>query len=229
MYLKSSISASCSGCSPHHPWLLPDRASSPSVQPLLPASCLLLVPLVSVLTFCRQGQEYRGVSECTIRSWRRSLPSLDFTAMSLGLFLQLAGRSDLWLPLLFSASSFPMSPRQICFSCSLLKGCSAMTAGGSDHRLGSGRGKVNSEWPSTSHALLLQEHQDWARCNLLLLAWDTSASPRGRKAQQEPNREMRENMKWHLPCTKHQAKSPCHANETFLSLLPFEDPKALFL
>lgn len=167
------------------------------------------------------GRERGGVSECTIRSWRRLLWSLDFTAMSLGLFLQLAGQSDLWLPLLISVGSFPMSPRQICFSYGVLKGCSAIAAaygaGCSDLRLGSGRGKVNSEWPSTYRVLLLQQHQDWARCNLLLLTWDTCDSPRGGRAQQVPNmRDMKEDMKWHLPCTEHKAKSPCPANETFL-------------
>lgn len=103
-------------------------------------------------------RERRGVSECTIRSWRRLLPSLDFIAVSLGLFLQLAGQSDLWLPLLISVGSFPMSPRQICFSCGLLKGCSAMAAasgaGGSDLSLGSARGKVDAEWPRAHHVLL---------------------------------------------------------------------------
>lgn len=133
---------------PHHPWPLPDRASSPSVQPLLPALFLLLLPCVSVLAFCRSA----GVSECTIRSWRRLLPSLDFIAMSLGLFLQLAGQCDLWLPLLISVGSFPMSPRQICFSCGLLKGCSAMAAacgaGGSDLSLGAGRGRWMLDGPA---------------------------------------------------------------------------------
>jgi len=33
--------------------------------------------------------------------------ALDFTVVSLGLVLQLAGQSDLWLPLLISAVSFP--------------------------------------------------------------------------------------------------------------------------
>jgi len=70
--------------------------------------------------------------------------------LSLGLFLQLAGQSDLWLPLLISAGSFPMSPHQICFFCGLLKGCSAIVAtadraGGSDPRLENGGGKEAEE------------------------------------------------------------------------------------
>lgn len=83
-----------------------------------PAGCLTS----SMLASRRQQAGVLRGKRCAIRSGRRLLPSLDFIAMSLGLFLQLAGQSDLWLPLLISVGFFPRSPRQICFSCGLFKG-----------------------------------------------------------------------------------------------------------
>lgn len=145
MYLKSSISTACGGCPPITVGLCQAEHPLPLCNPCsLPRpSCWLPYPFRAGIVQAAGGSGEGEASEYTIRSWRRLLPSLDFIAMSLGLFLQLAGQSDLWLPLLISVGSFPMSPRQTCFSCGLLEGCSAIVApayraGGSDLRLENG-------------------------------------------------------------------------------------------
>lgn len=148
--------------------------------------------------------EHRGLSECTIRSWRRLLPSPDFIAVSLGLLLQLAGRSDLWLPLLFSIGSFPVGPRQICFSCGVLKGCSAVAAGGSDPRVEGGRWILNGPALSflcCSHSTRTEPGGTCCCCHGTpeLHQGSTAGTKQGGHEG-----------------TKHKAKSPCHANETFL-------------
>lgn len=118
-------------------------------------------------------QERGGLSESTIRSWRRLLPSLDFIAVSPGLFLQLAGQSDLWLPLLISVGSFPMSPHQIllllrsfnwllCHHCCCLQ--SRRVWPQTENSGGDECWRV-VEWPRTYHVLLLWEHEGWIRCS----------------------------------------------------------------
>lgn len=110
MCLKRPIPMACGGCPPVIAGLWRTELPLPLCNP-----CSFLIPPAGRLWSsapapCRQRG---GLSESTVRSWRRSLPSLGFIAVSPGLFLQLAGQSDLWLPLLVPVGSFPTSPHRI--------------------------------------------------------------------------------------------------------------------
>lgn len=215
---------------PHHCRPLPGRASSPSVQPLLPASYLLLAALRLPCWHCAGSrQEWGGVSEYTIRSWRRSLPSPGFYSHVTWIVFT-AGRPK--RPLAASSHFCWLLPHESMSNWLLLQSYKRAALPPLFlptelwPQIEKWRGKkMSAEGLSTSPALTMSFCSNNIRiepgANLPLLAWDTSNSPQDKKPSWVACRQggavkTRADKKWQSLCRKHKAKSACDVNETLL-------------